>query len=152
MALNEEVEALRTIPLFQRIEASKLRLLAFTSERVNFRPGDLVVEQGAIGDAAYIVLEGTAEVLVETPQGPLKVAELGRNDIIGEIAILIDVPRTATVRTTEAMTALRISKELFFRLVAEFPQMAVEIMRELAQRLDKTTTDLREARAKLAAG
>ena len=152
MALNEEVEALRAIPLFQRIEPSKLRLLAFTSERVNFRPGDLVVREGDIGDAAYIVLEGTAEVLVETPQGPLKVADLGRNDIIGEIAILIDVPRTATVRTAEAMTALRISKELFFRLVAEFPQMAVEIMRELAQRLDKTTNDLREARAKPDAG
>ena len=152
MALNEEVEALRAIPLFQRIEASKLRLLAFTSERVNFRPGDLVVREGDIGDAAYIVLEGTAEVLVETPQGPLKVADLGRNDIIGEIAILIDVPRTATVRTADAMTALRISKELFFRLVAEFPQMAVEIMRELAQRLDKTTNDLREARAKPDAG
>ena len=86
------------------------------------------------------------------PRGPLKVADVGRNDIVGEIAILIDVPRTATVRTTEAMTALRISKELFFRLVAEFPQMAVEIMRELAQRLDKTTNDLREARAQLAAG
>ena len=152
MALNEEVEALRAIPLFQRIEASKLRLLAFTSERVRFQPGDLVVEEGDIGDAAYIVLEGAAEVLVETPQGPLKVAEVGRNDIVGEIAILIDVPRTATVRTTEAMTALRISKELFFRLVAEFPQMAVEIMRELAQRLDRTTNDLREARAQLAAG
>ncbi|MYE02515.1 MAG: cyclic nucleotide-binding domain-containing protein [Alphaproteobacteria bacterium] len=152
MALNEEVEALRAIPLFQRIEASKLRLLAFTSERVRFEPGDLVVREGDIGDAAYIVLEGRAEVLVETPQGPLKVADLGRNDIIGEIAILIDVPRTATVRTVEAMTALRISKELFFRLVEEFPQMAVEIMRELAQRLDKTTADLREARAQLAAG
>ena len=152
MALNEEVEALRAIPLFQRIEASKLRLLAFTSERVKFLPGDLVVKQGDIGDAAYIVLEGAAEVLVETPQGPLKVADLGRNDIIGEIAILIDVPRTATVRTTGEMTALRISKELFFRLVAEFPQMAVEVMRELAQRLDKTTADLREARARLAAG
>ncbi len=152
MALNEEVDALKAIPLFQRIEASKLRLLAFTSERMRFAPGDLVVRQGDIGDAAYIVLEGAAEVLVDTPQGPLKVAELGRNDIIGEIAILIDVPRTATVRTTAAMTALRISKELFFRLVTEFPQIAVEIMRELAQRLDATTADLREARNKLAAG
>ncbi|MCY4229625.1 MAG: cyclic nucleotide-binding domain-containing protein, partial [Alphaproteobacteria bacterium] len=117
MALNEEVEALRAIPLFQRIEASKLRLLAFTSERVRFEPGDLVVKEGDIGDAAYIVLEGAAEVLVDAPHGPLKVADISKNDIVGEIAILIDVPRTATVRATEAVTALRISKELFFRLV-----------------------------------
>ncbi len=148
MALNEEVEALRAVPLFQRIEASKLKLLAFTSERVRFGPGDVVVRQGDIGDAAYVVLEGAADVLVDTPQGPLKVAELGRNDLIGEIAILIDAPRTATVSVTAPMTALRISKDLFFRLVTEFPQMAIEVMRELAHRLDATTADLREARSR----
>ena len=56
MALNEEVEALKGIPLFRRMEPSKLKLLAFTSERVRFDPGDLVVRQGDIGDAAYIFL------------------------------------------------------------------------------------------------
>jgi CRP-like cAMP-binding protein len=55
------------------------------------------------------------------------------------------VPRTATVQAASEMVTLCISKELFFRLVTEFPQMAVEIMRVLAQRLEKTTRQLREA-------
>jgi len=73
---------------------------------------------------------------------------MGRNAIIGEIAILCDVPRTATVRADSTLVTLRISKDLFFRLVNEFPQMAVEIMRELARRLEKTTAQLQKAVSK----
>ena len=77
----------------------------------------------------------------------IKVAEVGRNAIIGEIAILIDVPRTATVVATKELVTLRITKELFFSLVQEFPEIAVEIMRVLAQRLEATNEQLRLARA-----
>lgn len=149
MSLNEEVELLRNIPLFAKIEPSKLKLLAFTSERLTFKPGEVLFRQGDPGDAAYIVVSGNADVIVNTPNGPLRVAVIGKNDFVGEIAILCDVPRTATVTATTELTTLRIAKELFFRLVTEFPQMAVEIMRVLAQRLEKTTADLREASAKL---
>ena len=145
MSLNEEVELLRNIPLFSKIEPSKLKLLAFTSERLTYGDGQDLVVQGDIGDSAYIIVAGTADVIVQTPDGPLTVASVGKNDIIGEIAILCDVPRTATVRASSEVTTLRISKELFFQLVNEFPQMAVEIMRELASRLDRTTAQLREA-------
>ncbi len=150
MSLNEEVELLRKIPLFAKIEPSKLKLLAFTSERLTFKPGDVLFRQGELGDAAYIIVSGNADVMVETPTGPLTVARIGSHDFVGEIAILCDVPRTATVRASSELVTLRIAKELFFRLVTEFPQMAVEIMRVLAQRLEKTTADLREANARLA--
>jgi CRP/FNR family cyclic AMP-dependent transcriptional regulator len=147
MSLNEEVEALRRIPLFARIDPPKLKLLAFTSERITFAPGATLFRQGDPGDAAYIIMGGTASVLVDTPAGQIKVADIGKNDFVGEIAILCDVPRTASVQADTEVVTLRIAKELFFRLVTEFPQMAVEIMRVLAQRLEKTTADLREARA-----
>jgi CRP-like cAMP-binding protein len=75
------------------------------------------------------------------------VATLGRHAIVGEIAILCDVPRTATVNARTPLLTLRIDKETFFRLVNEFPQMAVEIMRELAHRLEKTNQQLRSAAA-----
>ena len=136
------MELLRNIPLFSKIEPSKLKLLAFTSERLTYGDGQDLVVQGDIGDSAYIIVAGTADVIVQTPDGPLTVASVGKNDIIGEIAILCDVPRTATVRASSEVTTLRISKELFFQLVNEFPQMAVEIMRELASRLDRTTAQL----------
>ncbi len=145
MSLNQEVDVLRKIPLFAKIESSKLKLLAFASERLTFAAGQELFHQGDAGDAAYIVIDGAADVIIDAPGGPITVAKLARNDIVGEIAILCDVPRTATVRAETELVALVISKDLFFRMVTEFPQMGVEIMRELAQRLEKTNAQLREA-------
>lgn len=143
MSLNEEVELLRNIPMFANIEPSKLKLLAFTSERMTFGDGDVLFAEGDTGDAAYIIVEGTADVVINSGTGPLTVAQFGRNDLVGEIAILCDVPRTATVKATTRLETMVISKDLFFRLVMEFPQIAVEIMRELARRLEMTNAQLR---------
>ena len=149
MSLSEEVELLRNIPLFANIEPSKLKLLAFTSERIAYSKDQVLCKQGEIGDAAYIIIDGEAEILVDTPAGPMAVATVGRNDIVGEIAILCDVPRTASVRADTRLTTLRISKELFLRLIKEFPTMAVSIMRELAHRLEATNNQLRTEHAEL---
>lgn len=145
MSINQEVELLRNIPLFAKIEPSKLKLLAFTSERLTYQAGQVLCRQGDTGDAAYIIIDGAAAVRIGSPNGDIEVARLGRGDVVGEIAILCDVPRTATVIATEKVTALKITKELFFRLINEFPQIAIEIMRELAARLERTNAQLRDA-------
>ena len=147
MSLNEEVEVLRRVPLFARIDTTKLKLLAFTSERLVFPAGAELFRQGDTGDAAYIILDGEAEILVDTPEGEIIVAGVGRHDFVGEIAILIDVPRTATVRATTALATLVVTKETFLGMAAEFPDVSIEIMRELAQRLADTTEQLTAARA-----
>ena len=145
MSLNEEADLLRKIPLFAKIDPTKLKLLAFTSERLTFGAGNELFHQGDVGDTAYIIIDGEADVLVDTPTGELAVAKLKQNDLVGEIAILINVPRTATVRADSELTTLAISKDQFFRMIREFPDMAVEIMRELALRLERTTAQLRTA-------
>ena len=147
MSIDKEVEILRQIPLFANIEPAKLKLMAFASERLTFRTGQSLFQQGDAGEAAYIIVEGEADVTVDTPAGPLTVANVSRNDIIGEIAILCDVPRTATVTATSELVTLKITKDLFFRMVTDFPEMGVEIMRVLAHRLEQTTAQLRAAQA-----
>ena len=147
MGLEQEVEVLRRIPLFQNIEPSKLKLMAFASERVTFAEGTALFEQGEEGDAAYIVLDGTADVRVTADGGgAITIAQVASNDIVGEIAILCDVPRTATVVATSELVTLKITKELFFRMVQDFPQIGIEVMRVLAHRLETTTRQLRAAR------
>jgi len=149
-SIQDEVALLRRIPLFAGIDPAKLKLLAFTSERVKFAVGQELFHQGDEGDAAYVIIDGTADVLVETPQGPLSVAKAGKNAFVGEIAIICDVPRTATVKALSELQTLRIRKEQFLKLMAEFPALSIEIMRVLAQRLATTTRELTEAREKLA--
>jgi len=148
MGLEQEVEILRKIPLFANIEPSKLKLMAFASERLTFSSGQSLFHEGEEGDAAYIVIDGQADIVVDGPGGgPLTVAQVQRNDIVGEIAILCDVPRTATVTATTELVTLRITKELFFRMVQDFPQIGIEVMRVLATRLDRTTRQLRDAKS-----
>ena len=151
MGLKDEVELLRRIPLFQRVEPAKLKLLAFTSERVNYAEGQEICHQGDPGDAMFVILGGVADVLINSDKGQIRVAEMTKNDFFGEIAILCDVPRTATIKAREPLSTLKISKDTFYRLVAEVPQMAIEIMRELAHRVEDTNKKLREATAKQAA-
>ena len=145
MSLQQDVDLLRNIPLFSKIEPSKLKLLAFTAQRLSFAEGDLICEQGDEGDSAYIIIDGEADVIVATDSGPVTVATLKKNDFLGETAILCDVPRTATVMARSDLETLMISKDLFFQLVSQFPSMSIEIMRELARRVERTTAQLREA-------
>ena len=148
MSLDAEVEALKKVPVFANIENSKLKLMAFASERLTFKPGQVLVRQGDQGDAAYIILEGEAEVVLDQPDGSeVAITTLTKNAVLGEIAILCDVPRTATVRARTKTQTLKITKDLFFRLVQDFPQIGLEVMRSLAARLEKTTQDLFAARA-----
>jgi CRP/FNR family cyclic AMP-dependent transcriptional regulator len=149
MSLQRDVEVLRNIPLFAKVEPAKLKLLAFTSEHVEYMGGDILFRQGDPGDAAYILLDGSADILVDTPQGTVRVAQLNKNQIVGEIAILCDVPRTATVVASDRLATMRISKDGFFNLVTQFPQVAVEIMHELAERLHHTTQQLTDVSLRL---
>jgi CRP-like cAMP-binding protein len=145
MSLLQEYELLRRIPFFAEIEPGKLKLLAFMSERVGYDAGKVMCRQGDPADAAYLIIEGEADIIVDTPSGPLTIATLGAHDIVGEMAILGDVPRTATVQARTRLIALRIAKDPFMRMVREFPTMAISIMRELAHRLELTNNQLRNA-------
>ncbi|WP_417667235.1 Crp/Fnr family transcriptional regulator [Roseibium sp.] len=151
MSLETEVEALRKVPLFRGIDETKLRLLAFISDRVEYREGERLCSQGEEGDSAFIILKGAADVQVNTPEGDKVVAQVAENSIVGEIAILCDVPRTATLIAACDMDVLTVSKDDFLKMLKEFPEMSLEVMRTLAQRLEKTTRDLAVARSGAAA-
>jgi CRP-like cAMP-binding protein len=149
MSINQEVEQLRRIPFFAKIDPAKLRLLAFASERISFAAGDELFHPGDPADAAYIIMDGNVDVTVDVPSGRLSVAKLGRDQIVGDIGVICDVPRTATVTADGPTVTLRITRELFFQMVNDFPAMGVEIMRVLAHRLEQTTAALRSCQQRL---
>ena len=149
MSMNQEVEALRKVPMLKAVDAAKLKLLAFMSERMTFRPGEALCVQGETGDRAFVIMEGSADVLVDTPDGPKRVASVKESDIVGEISILCNVPRTASVVATTDLSALTVSADSFVKLMHEFPNMAMDVMQVLATRLERTTRDLAEVRMQL---
>lgn len=146
MTVDEESVLLSKVSIFENIDPAKRKLLAFTSRKVDFSPGQILLRQRDVGDTAYIILAGEAEVVYEGKEGEIKIAKVGMNDLIGEIAILIDTPRTATVRALTELSALEVSKDLFLQWVNNFPEIGIEVMRELAHRLVRTTAQLEDAK------
>ena len=146
MSLEQEVELIRRFPIFSKIQPAMQKLLCFSAERLTYDAGQVMFNAGEPGDAAYIVIEGEVEISVPTPSGPIVVDTLGKNDIIGEIAIFGDVPRTATAKAMGKLETLKISKELFVKVIRENPDAAIELIRILASRLANTTNQLTRTR------
>jgi CRP-like cAMP-binding protein len=142
MSLATEVDLIRRVPVFSAIGPDKQKLLCFSSERLTFEPGEVLFREGDTADAAYVLIDGTVEITVETPGGPLLVNTLGESDVVGETAIFGDVPRTATATAKTRLEALRVSKDLFLDLVRDNADAAMEINRILAARLANTTARL----------
>ena len=136
--------------MFAELQPAKLKLLAFASDRISYSVGDVLCRQGDMADAAYVVISGDADVLVTSGEKESKVASLGPNSFLGDMAILCDIPRTATVRANTPMEALRIRKEHMMELINDTPALAVSVLKEVVQRLAKTTKDLSEAKEELA--
>jgi CRP-like cAMP-binding protein len=151
MSIQTEVELLRRVPLFANIDTSRLKLLAFTSERLTFNEGATLFREGDRGDSAFLILSGAVDVAVNSPNGQVVVATLAENNIVGEMSLLCEMPRTATVIATKPLDTLKIKKDLFFQLMRDLPQMTLEIMRELAVRLNNANKELSTAHAKLRA-
>ena len=149
MSLNEEVEALRSVPLFAKVEPSKLKLLAFTSERLTYNPGEVLMRQGEDGEDAFVILNGAAEVVIESDGNEQVLFELGANKLVGELALLCDSKRTATVRAREKTTALRLNREVFSEMARQDSHFAFEMTRDLGRRLILTTSELNRARNEL---
>lgn len=150
MKFEAEVAALQRTPMFQGVDASRLRLLAFMGEDRSFRDGEFVVRQGDMSDNAYLILQGRAEVIVEFSGDSSVVAQLGDSEVFGEMAMLCETPRTASIRAVGDLRTLCFEREGMLRLLREFPEMAIEMSRSLAQRLERTTTELARLRSRLA--
>src|SRR6187200_2152583 len=88
LRLAKDVETLSNTPLLAKVDPIRLKLLAFTSERLEYTSGDELFHQDDHGEAVYVIVEGQADILVDSPREAIKIATLGKNNIIGEIAIL----------------------------------------------------------------
>jgi CRP-like cAMP-binding protein len=147
MSLDSEVELIRRLPLFAKIDLPMLKLLCFSSERLTFNEGQVLFREGDSADAAYILIEGHVSIIRPTSSGPVVVGTLGPSEIVGEIAIFSDVTRTATITATTRVDALRIAKEQMMSIVRANPDAALELIKQLALRLANTTARLTELMA-----
>ena len=126
---------LHKVPMFAKLELSKLKLLAFTSELCTYDDGEVLFEAGDAPDSAYVIMGGAVEIVAETEAGPVVEGVLGTNELFGELGVLTSSPRSATIRAQDELVALRITDEMFLKLLAENPEVALDVMRQLSEKL-----------------
>ena len=117
---SEQIELLRAVPMFAPLAAPELERLAKAMVEVHVAPGIAVFEEGDHGDRFYLLADGRASVV----QAGRTLRTLGRGDFFGEIALLRDVPRTATVTATSQLRLLALDRPVFLATVAGDPVSA----------------------------
>jgi diguanylate cyclase (GGDEF)-like protein len=144
---GSEVDVLAAIPLFAGLDRSKLKLMTFASQRFRYDQGQVLFEQGAVGDEAFIIIDGQVSVILETLDGPKNIGTIGKGELFGELALLCNAPRSATIQAATDLVVLTLTKDVFLKLIAEDVNMSARITRAVADRLERTTRDLSEAAA-----
>jgi len=140
--LAEETDLLRKIPMFAKMETSKLKLLAFASEMVSFEDGDIVFHSGDTADYAYVIMEGAVDIITETESGPIVTFTLSQNQLIGELGVLNNTPRIATLVAHGDLLAMKITAEMFFRILRENSEVALDVIRMLSDKVTRTNEQL----------
>jgi CRP-like cAMP-binding protein len=128
---DERVRLISRVPLFQACSQAELARVATITVLTDFPEGEVLIREGEPGDRFFVLVKGSAEVR----KGTRRVTTLGAGDFAGEIALLTDAPRTATVRATSPVTALQATRKGFGALLETSPRIQRKVVKALADRL-----------------
>ena len=128
---NRKVELLKKVPLFAGCSKKELEQIAMVADELDFKSGKALIREGAPGREFFVLIDGTVEV---TRQGK-RIDTSGPGEFFGEMALLTDQPRNASVTTTSNVDALILTARSFRTLVEHNPLIALKVMRAVADRL-----------------
>ena len=146
----EKVDVLKTSPLFEMLSQPELEVLAELSKLRRYAPGDIVFEEGDLGDSLYVIVMGQLDVVKRVdPSGEKLLATLKDRDFFGEMSLVDKEYRSATVRAKSEAQLLQLSAEnlVAFRRTYKdgFAFLLINIARVLSGRLRETNQLLTQA-------
>ena len=130
---NAKIDLLKRVPLFAGCSRAELRELALVADELDLREGRTLVREDQAGREFFVLVDGTVRV----SRKGRKLAVLGPGDWFGEIALLTNTPRTATVTTTSPARVLVLTDRAFRRVVEWMPSIALKVLSTVGQRLAK---------------
>lgn len=131
LAREAKIELLKRVPLFAECSRRELREISAVADEIVVAAGTALAREGKSGRELVIIVDGAAEV---TKRGR-KINEVGNGDFVGEIAVVTDTPRTASVRTTQPTHALVLTRRDFRTLMKRVPTIQIKVLETLARRL-----------------
>jgi CRP/FNR family transcriptional regulator, cyclic AMP receptor protein len=134
---DTKVQALAGVPLFDGLSKKELTQLARLSEDLEVEPGKVLCKEGEIGKEFFVIVDGKVKV----NRKGRRVATRGSGEFVGEIALLEDLPRTATVTAETPVRLFVLTRKDFRHLVDVNPGVERKVMRALARRLAEMSND-----------
>ncbi|HEY7691383.1 MAG TPA: cyclic nucleotide-binding domain-containing protein [Gaiellaceae bacterium] len=134
MKSDPKIAAMEKVPLFAHCSKRELAAVASLADEVDLPAGKVLTQEGARGREFFVLLEGTADVSSDGRQ----MRSLGEGDFFGEIALVTDKARTATVTATAPMRALVITDRAFRELLRNSPEIQGKVLAAIADRLAAT--------------
>jgi CRP/FNR family transcriptional regulator, cyclic AMP receptor protein len=128
---DAKVKVISGVPLFSGLSKRELAQVASIADEIDLRSGRTLIREGERGREFFILLDGSAEV---TRKGKV-LATRGAGDFFGEVALMCDVPRVATVTTTSRTRALVVTDREFRALVKRTPAIALKVLEAVGERL-----------------
>ncbi|MFQ6029583.1 MAG: Crp/Fnr family transcriptional regulator [Dehalococcoidia bacterium] len=129
--------------LFAGLSETQLEAISSFTFQKTYSPGELIVEEGETGNGLYIVVSGKVEVLKGLgTENPVILGERGTGEVFGEMALLGEWPRTASVRSVEEVECIGIDRWIFLSLLERQPQISINMLQILAQRLRESDARL----------
>ncbi len=128
---DTKVDSLRRAPLFSDLSKDELQQLAKVTEDLEVAEGKVLCREGEPAQEFFVIIEGEAEV---TRQGR-RLSTLSDGDFFGEIALIEDIPRTATVTATKPLRFFVLTRQSFWGMVDRMPQVERKVLRALAKRV-----------------
>lgn len=126
-------ETLRKVKLFEGLRPRQIKTLAKWATRRHFQQDHAIVTQGQLGVGLYCIESGRVRVTLDTPSGPHELREMGVGEAFGELALLDDKPRSATVTAIEPTTTLVLDKAQFLAELNTYPEIGLALIPVLVQ-------------------
>jgi CRP-like cAMP-binding protein len=143
---QQMAEALRRVPLFSSLTPEQIGELTRFARRRRYARDEVVFYQGDRGDTFYVILQGQVKVSVSSADGQEAIlVMLDAGESFGELALLDDQPRSATIEATRPTEVLSLRKDDFHRLLRQFPEIAIGLLRVMTKRLRDTDQLVQDA-------
>jgi CRP/FNR family transcriptional regulator, cyclic AMP receptor protein len=133
---DQKVDMLSQVPLFADCSKKELKTIATLADEIDLREGKVLMRQGAPGREFFVLLEGTVEIVRDGK----RIDTLGEGDFFGELALISNIPRTATVTATSPIRALVVVARDFRRLLQEDATIAIKVLGAMAERMPPADT------------
>jgi CRP-like cAMP-binding protein len=135
LSVMDRIIFLRRVPLFANIAPADLQLIAGIAQERLFAAGEVIARQGDTGEELYIIVSGGIRVLARTGGEEVELAVRRSGDYVGEMSILTQNPRMASLLAVEETRVLSIDNERFELLLRERPDTSLRVIRDLCERL-----------------